>query len=64
VGKTLAFSVEGVSAGSGVTDGSGVASVAYALPALSPGAHNVTASFAGDGAYAPVSRTAAVLTVK
>jgi hypothetical protein len=63
-GKSVAFSVDGVAAGSGTTDANGVATVGYLLPALSTGVHSVTAFFGGDATYAAATRTAAVLTVK
>ena len=51
-GKTVTFTVDGVAAGSGVTNAGGVASLAYAIPAGdTPGSHPITATFAGDGSY-------------
>ncbi|NUQ70429.1 MAG: Ig-like domain repeat protein, partial [Chthonomonadales bacterium] len=51
-GKTVSFSVAGVSVGSGTTSGSGVASVSYTIPeAAGIGANTISASFAGDPPY-------------
>ncbi|HYF92747.1 MAG TPA: Ig-like domain repeat protein, partial [Symbiobacteriaceae bacterium] len=47
-GKTVTFTVNGVAAGSGVTDGTGVATVSY-LVVNSVGTYPIAASFAGDG---------------
>jgi hypothetical protein len=66
VGKTIYASVDGVPVGSGVTDGTGIAIVTYAIPnGAAAGLHNVTFTF--DGSTDPVfrgsTRTAAVLEV-
>ena len=64
-GRPVAFSVGATTAGTGTTDASGVASVSYRIPVgLVPGVYEVTGAFAGDSAYAPTTRTAAVLTVR
>ncbi len=48
-GQTVSFTVDGNGAGSGVTNGSGVASVSYTIPESGgTGAHTIGASFAGD----------------
>ncbi len=55
-GKTLTFSVDGTVVGTGRTDANGFAVDYYRVPAsLTPGTHGVTASFAGDSAYAASS---------
>jgi hypothetical protein len=59
-GKTVHFEVDGIDAGSGTTNASGVAGVAYTIPGL--GDRAVTAGFAGDAAYDP-SSDGATLTV-
>lgn len=62
-GRTIAFTVEGSSAGSGVTNDSGVASVSYVIPeALGVGSAAVNVSFAGDALH-EASSGAAELTV-
>jgi len=50
VGKTVSFTVDGSAAGSGATNGSGVASVSYAIPEP-VGSRTIGASFAGDWNY-------------
>ena len=51
-GETVTFSVDGASVGTAVTDGTGQASLAYAVPAgATSGSHPITVSFAGDGNY-------------
>ena len=54
VGRTLSFTLAGLPAVSGVTDGSGVASAALLLD-IAPGVYPLTVSFDGDGVYAPSS---------
>jgi hypothetical protein len=51
-GQTISFTVGGAGVGSGVTNGSGVAQVAYAIPeAGGIGAFTIGASFAGNPPY-------------
>ncbi|MFY7954087.1 MAG: Ig-like domain repeat protein, partial [Armatimonadaceae bacterium] len=51
-GKTIAFTFNGVAAGSGTTNGSGVATVSYTVPAATTaGPKTVQASFPGDSNY-------------
>ena len=51
-GQTIAFTVDGVSAGSGTTNGSGVATVAYTIPeAGGIGSFTIGATFAGNPPY-------------
>ncbi len=51
-GRTVDFTVEGTGVGSGVTDGSGVATVNYVIPVGGgTGARTIGASFAGDAVY-------------
>lgn len=47
-GKTISFTVDGNSAGSGVTTGSGIATTSYDASALSVGDHMVVASWTSD----------------
>jgi len=55
-GKSVAFALSGISAGSGVTNASGVASVSVGTAPGGPvGPKTVAASFAGDSDYAPSS---------
>jgi len=62
-GKTVDFSVDGGYVGSGVTDGSGMATFNYAIPdGQTAGAHPTLASFAGDARY-NASNAAGVLTI-
>jgi hypothetical protein len=63
-GATLTFSVNGVAAGSAVTDSAGVAHRSYAIPAATPlGTYLIGAAFAGDGGHLALSKTGN-LTVK
>jgi hypothetical protein len=56
--------VDGVVAGSAVTNGSGVASLSYTIPStMSVGAHTITTTFAGTNLYNASSGTG-VLKVK
>ena len=49
VGATITFTVDGSSVGTATTEGSGVATFStYSPSALTPGSHNVQASFAGQ----------------
>jgi hypothetical protein len=60
-GKTIAFSLNGVSVGSTNTDGSGIATLAGAsLAGIVAGSYpgGVVATFAGDGGYAATSGSA------
>jgi hypothetical protein len=51
-GETVSFTVNGVSAGSGVTNSSGVASVSYTVPSsMAAGPYPIVATFAGDSTY-------------
>ncbi|MFN2404596.1 MAG: Ig-like domain repeat protein, partial [Pyrinomonadaceae bacterium] len=47
-GATIDFTVDGTSVGTGVTNGSGVATFSYNPSALTAGPHTVQASFAGE----------------
>ena len=50
--KSIAFTVDGTSAGSAATGADGVAKRPYAIPAaMTSGAHTIGASFAGDANY-------------
>lgn len=52
VGLAVAFQVDGVDAGSAVTDGTGTATIAFPIDdSLGTGAHMVTATFAGTAVY-------------
>ena len=63
-GETVTFSVDGIAVGTGVTSASGLATLAYAIPAGDTiGAHPITVSFAGDSSYSASSGTN-TLTVK
>jgi hypothetical protein len=53
--KTIDFTVDGNSAGSGTTDANGVATVPYSVSTLSIGNHTIIASFAGDCDYEATS---------
>ncbi|MCC6728782.1 MAG: S8 family serine peptidase [Chthonomonadales bacterium] len=53
----VAFSVDGASAGTGVTNAAGVATVAYTVPGDASGVLEVTAAYAGGGAYLASSDT-------
>lgn len=48
-GRTVNFTVDGVSAGSAATDSNGVASLSYDPSGLTAGDHTVVANYAGDG---------------
>lgn len=55
-GKTVDITVDGSSVGTPVTDGSGVASVAYTIPSgMTVGDHTIGAAFAGDANYESTS---------
>ncbi len=63
-GKTVSFSVDGTTVGTGVTNSSGVATVSYAIPAgATIGSHPIVATFAGDSTYL-ASTGKGTLTVK
>ena len=51
VGKLVYFKVNGVDAGSAVTNGAGVASVNYLISNLNAGGYPIVATFAQDGQY-------------
>ena len=58
-GQSVAFTVDGTSVGSATTDGTGLASLPYTIPAGdTPGAHPITAAFAGATGYKSASATA------
>ncbi len=56
-GRTIAFTVDGVSVGSGITDASGVARYTY-TPGLAVGTYTIEAAFVGDGYYLASTDTA------
>ncbi len=57
-GKTLTFSVDGTSVGTGVTNSAGTATKTYVIPAsLTVGSHTITVSFAGDSSDGASSGT-------
>lgn len=58
-GRTVDFTVAGVSVGSGVTDSLGSARVAW-TPGLDAGTYGTGASFAGDSLYTPASGNGSV----
>lgn len=61
-GKTLAFQVDGLTAGSAVTDGTGRAFVYFTVPdSLGAGNHRITATFAGDAANSAASGAGSLL---
>lgn len=51
-GRTVSFTVNGANAGSGVTDGTGEATVNYVIPELAVGNYAIVASFAGEAKHA------------
>ncbi len=58
VGRNVDFDIDGVKIGTIVTDSNGGARLYYLLPQETPsGSHTLTASFAGDSDYKPVSKT-------
>ena len=63
-GSTLSFFVDGVPAGSAVTDATGTASRSYVVPnGLALGGHQITVSFAGTSGYGSASGGPGTLTV-
>lgn len=63
-GATFSFTVSGVAAGTATTNGSGIASRAYAIPAgTASGPYPIIVAFNGDAAHLSASRPA-TLTVK
>ena len=54
-GETLDFQVDGVDLGTATTDGSGNASVSYAIGEIGAGGHTIAVYFAGDSSYNPGS---------
>jgi len=56
-GRTLSFTIDGTSAGSGVTGPDGVATVGYKVPE-GPASRSISAAFSGDELYNPVTGTA------
>ena len=64
VGKLITYTVAGSPAGSATTDGSGVATLTYAVPAgMTPGAYPIVGSFAGDAALASGTSAPGTLSV-
>ena len=63
-GIPVAFAVDGVPIGVAVSDATGAAALFSIPPGMTPGVHDVTATFAGNAMYFPASRTTAALTVK
>jgi hypothetical protein len=62
-GLTVAFAVDGIPVGSAQSTSAGVA-LAYTIPAATaPGDHSVAATFAGNIAYLPASRSQLALRV-
>ena len=63
-GRTVRFQIDGADVGTGVTDGSGLATLSYPIPAaMSVGKHSITAFFDGEALYLSANATAS-LTVK
>ena len=63
-GRTVRFQIDGTDVGTGITNGSGLATLSYAIPAaMSIGKHPITALFDGEVLYLNVNATA-TLTVK
>ena len=56
MGKTVTFTVNGVAAGSGITNAAGVATAPYSI-ALPAGAYTIAANFAGDADYTTANNT-------
>ncbi len=57
-GKTLSFSVDGVSVGTAVTSSGGAASLLYTIPlGAAAGSHTISAAFAGDAGSSASSGT-------
>ena len=54
-GETLDFQVDGVDLGTATTDGSGNASLSYAIGEIGAGGHTIAVYFAGDSNYNPGS---------
>lgn len=64
VGKLITYTVAGSPAGSAITDGSGVATLTYAVPAgMTPGAYPIVGSFAGDASLASGTSAPGTLTL-
>ena len=63
VGKDVSFSVDGVAVGTAVTDGTGVATLPYAIGESAIGTYTFVASYAGTIQYSASSSTGK-LTVK
>jgi len=59
-GKNIVFAIDGNAAGSAVTGDDGTVTLVAPLDGLAIGAHAVTASFAGDSAYAAGSASTVV----
>ena len=60
-GRSVAFTVDGAAVGSATTDASGVASLAYSIPAAAAvGSHPIAAAFAGDAKHTAVGGSASL----
>jgi YD repeat-containing protein len=63
--RTVNFTIDATPVGSGVTNGSGSAALAYLVPeALAVGGHAIAASFNGDEYYRPSADTGVLTVVK
>ncbi len=60
-GQTLAFTVNGLSAGSAITDGFGIATVVYTVPTNSPSIVPVVVDFASQNGYGGNSSSGQIL---
>ncbi len=57
--ETLSFTVNGITAGTATTNASGIATLAYIIPAgTAAGVESMSVAFAGDAATAPANATA------
>jgi hypothetical protein len=63
IGRSVQFLIDGTYACEGVSDANGVIATNTISAALAPGAHSVTATFAGDTEYYAVTRTTTALVV-
>lgn len=63
-GKTVNFAVNGVPAGSAVSQADGTVSLDFVIPTLTAGIYPITVSFDGDDLYQPSVKNGATLTVK
>ncbi len=65
MGRTVRFQIEGVDAGSAVTDANGETKLNYTIPlTLAAGAHTITTLFDGDSFYMSSADSKATLIVK